>query len=161
MWSFFSKDPSKELVNYEILDPVQLETEFQSRTLWSVLNAKKKGSGQQPPNDALASVFSYQMKPGNESWIQPAKNGYKRIKMLRHPNILMYQDGIDSEKSVFVVSERINQLYSHLNESRNNESQKENEISWGLHQIAVNLNKFLIKINKFFYFHFKYTKRER
>ena len=59
------------------------------------------------------------------------------MKMLRHPNILMFQDGLETDKSVFIVSERVQTLYSYLNESKENASQKENEIAWGLHQIAV------------------------
>ena len=59
------------------------------------------------------------------------------MKMLRHPNILMFQDGIESDKLVQIVTERVTPLLSYLDESKDTESQKENEISWGLHQIAV------------------------
>jgi hypothetical protein len=57
--------------------------------------------------------------------------------MLRHPNILMFQDGIENDKSVFVVTERVQPLYNYLRESQESQSQRENEISWGLYQIAV------------------------
>ncbi len=60
------------------------------------------------------------------------------MKMLRHPNVLMFQDGVESDKLVQIVTERVTPLFNYLNESKDNESQKENEISWGLHQIAVN-----------------------
>jgi hypothetical protein len=65
--------------------------------------------------------------------------------VLRHPNILMFQDGVDSDKAVFIVTERVQPLYSYLMDSKDNDSQKENEISWGLQQIAVrkDLNKLL------------------
>ena len=59
------------------------------------------------------------------------------MKMLRHPNILQFEDGIESEKGVFIVTERVQPLYSYLNASTDSESQKANEISWGLYQIAV------------------------
>lgn len=52
----------------------------------------------------------------------------------------MFQDGVESEKLVQIVTERVTPLSSYLNESKDNESQKENEISWGLHQIAVSTN---------------------
>jgi SCY1-like protein 1 len=81
--------------------------------------------------------------------------------MLRHPNILMFQDGVESDKAVFVVTERVQPLFNYLRESKDNESQKENEISWGLYQIAVKhsqacwlFNKndlFLIKVLFFFW----------
>ena len=72
--------------------------------------------------------------------LQAAKNCYKRIKMLRHPNILMFQDGVESDKNVSFVSERVQHLHSYLKESNENESQKENEISWGLYQVATALS---------------------
>ena len=59
--------------------------------------------------------------------------------MLRHPNILMFQDGVDSDKAVYIVTERVQPLYNYLKESNESTSQKENEISYGLYQIAVSL----------------------
>lgn len=85
MWNFFSKDPSKDLVNFEIQDAVSLDYELQEKTIWSLNNAKKKGSlvsgassASAPgnsvtvasgPNDSLFSVFSCQAKQGNEAWV--------------------------------------------------------------------------------------------
>lgn len=72
MWNFFSKDPSKDLVNFDIQEAVQLDADLQNKTIWSINNAKKKGSvvataGSQPShNELLYSVFSCQAKPGNE-----------------------------------------------------------------------------------------------
>lgn len=59
--------------------------------------------------------------------------------MLRHPNILMFQDGVESDKSVQIVTERVQPLLSYLGESLDNQAQKEVAISWGLYQIAVSL----------------------
>lgn len=103
---------------------------------------KKKGGSNAPGSQAKElsySAFSYTLKPGNETWLQPAKNCIKRMKMLRHPNILMFQDGVETDKSVQIVTERVQPLLSYLSESLDNQSQKEVEISWGLHQIATAL----------------------
>lgn len=62
------------------------------------------------------------------------------MKMTRHPNILMFQDGIENEKLVQIVTERVQPLTNYLNESKDNDAQKLNEISWGLHQIATALS---------------------
>ena len=76
MWSFFSKDPSKELVNYDLQEQVALDFELQERSIWNLFNAKKKGTtasnpapGSQQSGEALFSVFAYQTKPGNETWV--------------------------------------------------------------------------------------------
>ena len=65
------------------------------------------------------------------------------MKMTRHPNVLQYNDGTETEKLVQIVTERVQPLSAYLNESKDNESQKLNEISWGLHQIAVRIVSFL------------------
>jgi hypothetical protein len=82
MWGFFSKDPSKDLVNFDIQEQVQLDYEVQDKFIWNINNAKKKGSivpgvgsaasGNAPggPNDSLYSVFSCQAKQGNENWVK-------------------------------------------------------------------------------------------
>jgi hypothetical protein len=76
MWSFFSKDPSKELVNYDLQEQVQLDFDLQELSIWNLFNAKKKGAqavntgpGSQQSPDSLFSVFAYQSKPGNETWV--------------------------------------------------------------------------------------------
>ncbi len=52
----------------------------------------------------------------------------------------MFQDGVDSDKTVYIVTERVQPLYNYLKESKDNDSQKENEISYGLYSIATALN---------------------
>ena len=47
------------------------------------------------------SVFVYEVAQGTEEQTQLAKAAYKRMKTLRHPNILAYVDGL--EVSVFVL----------------------------------------------------------
>ena len=77
MWSFFSKDPSKDLVNYDLQEQVQLDFDLQERSIWNIFNAKKKGTlaantapGSQQTVDSLFTVFAYQLKPGNEGWVK-------------------------------------------------------------------------------------------
>lgn len=77
MWNFFSKDPAKELVNFEIQEQIQLDIELQNKTIWSLNNAKKKGTtaaaaataASQQGADTSYSVFSCLFKPGSESWV--------------------------------------------------------------------------------------------
>jgi SCY1-like protein 1 len=69
-----------------------------------------------------------------------AKNAFKRMKMLRHPNVLMFQDGVENDKAVFIATERVQPLYNYLKESKESDSQKHNEIAWGLYQIATALH---------------------
>lgn len=73
MWSFFSKDPTKELANYEIQEPIVIDSTLQQRTIWSINNAKKKGGGNvstAQTKDINYSAFTYALRPGNESWVK-------------------------------------------------------------------------------------------
>lgn len=152
MWGFFSRDPTKELANFEIQEQVQFDPQIQERTIWTLNNCKRKsnsvlpgGSSQPQQNqDSLFSVFSFQLRQGQENLFQSAKNGFKRSKMLRHPSLLMFQDGVENDKSVFIVTERVQPLFNYLQESKENDAQRMNEISWGLYQIAVKKSLFLI-----------------
>ncbi len=74
MWSFFSKDPSKELSNFEIQEQIVLDPGLEQKTIWSLNNAKKKGSTSNTPaqqaNELVFSSYSYNMKVGNETWVK-------------------------------------------------------------------------------------------
>jgi SCY1-like protein 1 len=67
MWSFFSKDPSKDL-NYELQECVSSGC-IDDKTIWSVHNGKKKSA----PNE-LVTVFAYQVRPGAETWVKVPQN---------------------------------------------------------------------------------------
>lgn len=41
------------------------------------------------------SVFVYEVKPNADEQTQAAKSAFKRLKTLRHPNILSYIDGLE------------------------------------------------------------------
>lgn len=44
---------------------------------------------------SAVSIFVYDVKPGAEEQTQVAKAAFKRLKTLRHPNILAYIDGLE------------------------------------------------------------------
>jgi SCY1-like protein 1 len=130
MWgSFFSggKDPLKDL-GYEVLSDNQQTTN--PRSIWTLLNGKKKTTGD------LVTIFSCQ----NDAYIQLAKAALKRMKTLRHPNILVYLDGVESDKAVYVVTEKAIPLESYLTELKGNEknfnAEHLLEIAWGLQQLC-------------------------
>ncbi|CAF1052520.1 unnamed protein product [Rotaria sordida] len=133
MWgSFFSggKDPLKDL-GYEIL-PDSQQTTNNPRSIWTILNGKKKTTGD------LVTIFSCQ----NDAHIQLAKAALKRMKTLRHPNILIYLDSVETDKSVYVVTEKAVTLETYLNELKSNNnvtdfnSEHLLEIAWGLQQLC-------------------------
>lgn len=135
MWgSLFSggKDPLKEL-GYEILADSQQVSTANARSIWTILNGKKKANGD------LVTIFSCQ----NESYIYLAKAALKRMKTLRHPNILVYLDGVETDKAVYVVTEKAMTLETYLTELKSSDNQFTSqdllEIAWGFHQLCHGL----------------------
>nr|XP_057919016.1 N-terminal kinase-like protein [Doryrhamphus excisus]XP_057919017.1 N-terminal kinase-like protein [Doryrhamphus excisus]XP_057919018.1 N-terminal kinase-like protein [Doryrhamphus excisus]XP_057919019.1 N-terminal kinase-like protein [Doryrhamphus excisus]XP_057919020.1 N-terminal kinase-like protein [Doryrhamphus excisus] len=123
MWSFFARDPVKDFA-YEIL-PDNLE----KSGIWSLHRGKRKSNGEP------VSVFVYEAAQGSEQQTQLAKAAFKRMKTLRHPNILAYVDGLETEKSLYLVTEPVTPLAVHLKDGPG-----ELEVSWGLHQIVKALS---------------------
>uniref|UniRef100_A0A3Q1F3T6 N-terminal kinase-like protein n=1 Tax=Acanthochromis polyacanthus TaxID=80966 RepID=A0A3Q1F3T6_9TELE len=91
MWSFFARDPVKDFA-YEILPDSQ-----ETSGIWTLHRGKRKTNGEP------VSVFVYEVAQGTEQQTQLAKAAFKRMKTLRHPNILAYVDGL--EASVLYVVE--------------------------------------------------------
>ncbi|XP_010634481.1 N-terminal kinase-like protein [Fukomys damarensis] len=86
------------------------------------------------------SIFVYDVKPGAEEQTQVAKAAFKRLKTLRHPNILAYIDGLETEKCLHIVTEAVTPLGMYLKARGEAGGLKEQELSWGLHQIVKALS---------------------
>ncbi|XP_058506329.1 N-terminal kinase-like protein [Solea solea] len=128
MWSFFARDPVKDFA-YEILPDTH-----EKSGIWSIHRGKRKTNGEP------VSVFVYDVAQGTEQQTQLAKAAFKRMKTLRHPNILAYVDGLDTEKSLYLVTEQVTPLAVHLKAQPEKGRCGELEISWGLHQIVKALS---------------------
>ncbi|KAK0138971.1 N-terminal kinase-like protein [Merluccius polli] len=128
MWSFFARDPVKDFA-YEILPDTQ-----ETSGLWTLHRGKRKTNGEP------VSVFVYEVSQGTEQQTQLAKAAFKRMKTLRHPNILAYVDGLETEKSLYLVTEQVRPLAIHLKAQAEKGVSGELEVSWGLHQIVKALS---------------------
>lgn len=128
MWSFFTRDPAKDFP-YEIGD---LVPGLQSKSIWELHKGKKKGTDQE------ISIFVFEVKGGNDTLLDVAKASVKRLKTLRHPNILQYIDSLETDKVVYLVTEYVEPLLGHL-ELLKKEEERKLAVSWGLFQIAKGL----------------------
>uniref|UniRef100_A0A8C7ZET6 N-terminal kinase-like protein n=1 Tax=Oryzias sinensis TaxID=183150 RepID=A0A8C7ZET6_9TELE len=128
MWSFFARDPVKDF-GYGIL-----QDSPERSGIWSLHRGKRKTSGEP------VSVFVYEVSQGTEQQTQLAKAAFKRMKTLRHPNILAYVDGLETDKSLYLVTEQVTPLAVHLKAQTEKGGVGELEVSWGLHQIVKALS---------------------
>ncbi|XP_024942016.1 N-terminal kinase-like protein isoform X2 [Cephus cinctus] len=130
MWSFFSRDPTKDFP-YEIGEPV---SGLEGKSIWTLHRAKRKGA----TGGEDVSVFVFDVKNGGEFQLEIARSAVKRLKTLRHPSILAYLDSLETEKMVYLATERVEPLHSRL--SRKNDTgdghQKDLYFSWGIFQIT-------------------------
>ncbi|XP_050294202.1 N-terminal kinase-like protein [Anthonomus grandis grandis] len=126
MWSFFSRDPSKDF-NFEIGEVVP---GFEGKSVWSLHKGKKKGSNEE------VSVFVYDQKSGSDSHLDIAKAAIKRLKTLRHPSVLTYLDSLETEKVLYLVTEHVEPLAVHLEKLPLEDPQKDLYVAWGIFQIT-------------------------
>ena len=83
--SYFSRDASASFP-YEIGERISgLDS---SQSIWSIHEGKMKKA----PH-TKATVFVYDVKAGSDITTEVAKNCLKRIRTLRHPNIVTYVEG--------------------------------------------------------------------
>ncbi|ESO87716.1 hypothetical protein LOTGIDRAFT_219908 [Lottia gigantea] len=129
MWSFFSRDPTKDF-NYDIGEPVP---GLEGKSIWTLHNGKKRGTGE------AVSIFMFDVKAASESQLTVAKGAFKRIKTLRHPNFLTFLDGLETDKVLYVVTEWVTPLETYL-QNDDGDSKNGLAISWGLHQIIKGLS---------------------
>ncbi|XP_041035888.1 N-terminal kinase-like protein isoform X2 [Carcharodon carcharias] len=128
MWGFFSRDPVKDFP-FETSGAAEA-----SLGLWQLHQGRKKGTSEP------VSVFVYDIKPNSDEQTQVAKAAFKRLKTLRHPNILSFSDGLEAEKCLYIVTEPVTPLGNYLKTKEAAGELNEQEISWGLHQIVKALS---------------------
>ncbi|XP_070491007.1 N-terminal kinase-like protein isoform X2 [Chironomus tepperi] len=124
MWSFFSRDTSKDFP-YEIVENV---AGFEEKSIWSLKKGKRKGTDEQ------VSIFAFEIKNGTESKLELAKASLKRIKTLRHPSILQFLDSFENDKVIYVATEYVETLGFHLDKLDGNK--KDLYLAWGIFQIT-------------------------
>ncbi|XP_014480227.1 PREDICTED: N-terminal kinase-like protein [Dinoponera quadriceps] len=134
MWSFFSKDPAKDFP-YDIGEPI---LGLENKSIWTLHRAKRKGT----TTGEDVSVFVFDVKNGGEPQLDIARSAVKRLKTLRHPSILAYLDSLETDKMVYLATERVEPLHNRLTRKCDAESRSKNELyfSWGIFQITRALN---------------------
>jgi SCY1-like protein 1 len=73
----------------------------------------------------------------DEFQLELGKANAKKLRVLRHPNVLKYLDSAESEKCVYIATERVVPLQQYLQSSFATGKKKELMLCWGIHQILV------------------------
>ncbi|KAM6435361.1 N-terminal kinase-like protein [Liasis olivaceus] len=131
MW-FFSRDPIRDFP-FEAAAPPEPPLPLPGG-VWQLHRGRRKTTGEP------VSLFVHEVKLDSEEQLQLAKTAFRFLKTLRHPNILSYIDGLETEKSLHVVTEPVVPLPAYLESRGDGKGLSDPEISWGLHQIAKALS---------------------
>ena len=110
MWSYFSRDPISNF-NYDV---GEVSDELDGISLWRLHDGKAKSTTGQGD----VSIFGFDVKASTETQLETARATVKRIKTLRHPNVITYIDSVENANVIYVVTERVVALRSKLEELR-------------------------------------------
>ncbi|CAG8502064.1 926_t:CDS:10 [Paraglomus occultum] len=93
-------------------------------------------SGTKKEDDSPVSIFTFDCAR-NRDRLSLAKNAFRKMRTIRHPDLLKYVDGVETDDYIYVVTDPVVPLQTRLTESIDN-----NLKLWGLYKIA-NVLKFL------------------
>lgn len=66
-----------------------------------------------------------------------ARNAYKRMRTLRHPYVLSWLEGQETESKLTIVTDYVRPLSDVLREIEQWSDVDRNLVSWGIYQVAV------------------------
>ncbi|KAF7969152.1 hypothetical protein HWV62_28194 [Athelia sp. TMB] len=104
-------------------------------TFWTLYDATKRDDG------SLVSVFEYDFNhPLNKKLVPLAKNSLRKLRTVRHPDILKFMDVVETDSTIHIMTERVRPLSVALDAQKSKGAQeKEDWLLWGLHRISVAL----------------------
>ncbi|PIN15089.1 Protein kinase [Handroanthus impetiginosus] len=100
--------------------------------------------GTSKDDGASVSIFSLSGSNTNDGHLVAGRNGVKRLRTVRHPNILSFLhstevetlDGSSTKVTIYIVTEPVMPLSEKIKELGLEGSQRDEYYAWGLHRIA-------------------------
>lgn len=85
------------------------------------------------------SIFEFDAStPAKRNTLPLAKNALRKLRTVRHPDVLKFMDAVESDTTIYIMTERIRPLSSALSEwSVKGAQEKEDWLIWGLHRVSV------------------------
>ena len=118
-------------------------------SIWDIREGVKKDDG------TLLTLFIFDstlppLQPGNKdrrTLLQLARNALKKLRTIRHPDVVKYVDSVETETHVYIATERVRPLQGVLRDwttggalSQGKGKGREDWISWGLRSVAVSFD---------------------
>lgn len=88
---------------------------------------------------STVSVFEFDSSlPRNRNAMPLAKNTLRKLRTIRHPDVLKFLDAVETDSSICIMTERVRPLAPAIQERASKPAQeKEDWLLWGLHRISV------------------------
>ncbi|KAF8637981.1 hypothetical protein AX16_010613 [Volvariella volvacea WC 439] len=88
------------------------------------------------------SVFEYDLNDPSKRNFKPlAKNALRKLRTTRHPDVLKFMDAVESDTTIYIMTERVRPLSQVLPQWTSRAAQeREDWLLWGLHRISVALS---------------------
>ncbi|EGN99569.1 hypothetical protein SERLA73DRAFT_53136 [Serpula lacrymans var. lacrymans S7.3] len=104
-------------------------------TFWNLYDATKRDDG------SPVSVFEYDFNhPLNKPTIPLARNALRKLRTIRHPDVLKFMDVVETDTVIYIMTERVRPLPLALKSwSTKSAEEREDWLLWGLHRISVAL----------------------
>lgn len=85
------------------------------------------------------SVFEYDFSDPSKRNTRPlAQNALRKLRTTRHPDVLKFMDAVESDSSIYIMTERVRPLKPVLSSWANkSEQERQDWLIWGLHRISV------------------------
>lgn len=85
------------------------------------------------------SIFEYDLSdPTKKNLKCFATNAFRKLRTTRHPDVLKFMDVVETDSTIYIMTERIQPLQNVLPSWSSREpQQREDWLLWGLHRIAV------------------------
>ncbi|KKK21074.1 hypothetical protein ARAM_004312 [Aspergillus rambellii] len=99
-----------------------------SDSIWTLHNATKR------EDSSSCSIFTFEIA-ANKSRLPLAKNAVRKSRTLRHPGVIKVLDTIETESTIYIVTERVVPLSWHVKRR----SLSEETSKWGLYTVASTL----------------------
>ncbi|KAF8590947.1 ARM repeat-containing protein [Ramaria rubella] len=104
---------------------------FEGKSIWTLYDGVKRD------DSSSVSVFVFDAgQPNKRSQLPLAKNALRKLRTIRHPDVLKFIDVIETDTTIQLVTERVQPLGTAI---RNSPQAKEDWLVWGLHRIATAL----------------------
>ncbi|CAO3669348.1 unnamed protein product [Umbelopsis ramanniana] len=97
---------------------------YENQSIWSLHRGTKK------EDNSEVSIFTFDVVK-NRNTAQLAKHAYKKMRTLRHPDLLRFLDGVENDQAIMIVTDAVEPLSDQLKQNAD-----KNLTLWGLYKIA-------------------------